>query len=69
MSDAGIPVEGVTLAICPDNRDRIAAVVHSVRKRAGSKPDSADRPSPIAALRKLLAGFVHGAQALGRTAG
>jgi hypothetical protein len=68
VSDAGIQVDGETVAICPGNRDKIAIVVESARKRAKLKLDHADRPSGLAMLRKLLADFVGGAKSAGQTA-
>ena len=68
VDDAGIQVGGETVAICADNRDKIATAVESARERAKSKPDQADRLSKVSTLRKLLADFVDAAEAAGRTA-
>ena len=67
VSDAGIQVDGETVAICPDNRDRIVAAVEAARKRAKLKTDASERPAEFATLRKLLAEFVEGAKAVGQT--
>ena len=64
VSDAGIQVNGETIPIAPDNRDKLAAAVESARKQAKSEPAQVLK---VAALRKLLTAFLDGATAVSRT--
>jgi hypothetical protein len=41
VKDAGIQVEGETIPIHPDNREKIAAVVDATRRQAKPAPEAA----------------------------
>ena len=63
VTDAGIQVEGETIPIHPDNREKIAAVVDAARQQAKPAPEAAARAPHVAAVRQRLHEFLDSAVA------
>jgi hypothetical protein len=67
VTDEGIEIDGETVPIRPDTREKIAAAVDSARHRAKATPEAATEAPKVGDLRKLLQDFLDGAAAVGHT--
>jgi hypothetical protein len=67
VTDEGIEIDGETVPIRPDTREKIAAAVDAARQRAKPAPETATDAPKVGDLRKQLDDFLHGAAAVGHT--